>query len=63
MLWRVTQDGLVMVGSSEKTSSPGGGNAKPLQYSCLENTMNRMKKDVVDRKMPSPLKRCSHTDT
>ena len=21
--------------------SPGGGNGKPLQYSCLENTMDR----------------------
>ena len=21
--------------------SPGGGNGKPLQYSCLENSMNR----------------------
>ena len=22
-------------------SSPGGGNGNPLQYSCLENSMNR----------------------
>ena len=24
--------------------SPGGGNGKPLQYSCLENAMNSMKR-------------------
>ena len=30
--------------SSEKTWSPGGGNGKPLQYSCLENPMNSMKR-------------------
>ena len=33
-----------MVASSEKTWSPGGGNGKPLQYSCLENPMNSMKR-------------------
>ena len=32
-----------MVESSDKTWSTGEGNAKPLQYSCLENTMNSMK--------------------
>ena len=25
----------------ESGSSPGGGNGKPLQYSCLENPMDR----------------------
>ena len=34
---RATQDGWVMVGSSDKTWSTGEGNGKPLQYSCLEN--------------------------
>ena len=33
-----------MVESSDKTSSTGEGNGKPLQYSCLENPMNSMKR-------------------
>ena len=32
-----------MVESSEKRST-GEGNGKPLQYSCLENTVNSMKR-------------------
>ena len=44
-----TQDGRVMVDSSEKTWAPGEGNGKPLQYSCLENSMNSMtkQKDMI----------------
>ena len=44
-----TQDRWVMVESSDKTWSTGEGNGKPLQYSCLENTMNSMKrpKDIT----------------
>ena len=38
-----TQDGRVMVESSDKTWSIGEGNGKPLQYSCLVNPMNSMK--------------------
>ena len=30
--------------SSNKTRSTGEGNGKPLQYSCLENPMNSMKR-------------------
>ena len=41
---RVTQDEQVMVESSDKTWSTGEGNGKPLQYSCLENPMNSMKR-------------------
>ena len=41
---RATQDGQVMVKSSEKTWSTGEGNGKPLQYSSLENPMNSMKR-------------------
>ena len=41
---RATQDGWVMVESSDKTWSTGEGNGKPLQYSCLENPINRMKR-------------------
>ena len=41
---RATQDRWVMVESSDKTWSTGEGNGKPLQYSCLENPMNSMKR-------------------
>ena len=33
-----------MVESSDKTWSTEEGNGKPLQYSCLENPMNSMKR-------------------
>ena len=39
-----TQDGWVMVERSDRTWSTGEGNGKPLQYSCLENPMNSMKR-------------------
>ena len=38
-----TQDGRVMVERSDRAWSTGEGNGKPLQYSCLENSMNSMK--------------------
>ena len=41
---RATQDGRVMVEISDKMWSTGEGNGKQLQYSCLENPMNSMKK-------------------
>ena len=41
---RATQDGWVMVERSDRTWSTGEGNGKPLQYSCLENPMNSMKR-------------------
>ena len=44
MLFGATQDGLVMVERSDRMWSTGEGNGKPLQYSCLENPMNSMKK-------------------
>ena len=44
MLCRATQDRQVMVESSDKTWSTGEGSAKPLQYACLENPMNSMKR-------------------
>ena len=44
MLCRATQDGQIMVESSDKTCSTGEGNGKPLQYSCLENPMNGVKR-------------------
>ena len=44
MLCKATQNGWVMVESSDKMWSTGEGNDKPLQYSCLENPMNSMKR-------------------
>ena len=41
---RATQDEWVMVESSDKTWSTGEENGKPLQYSCLENLMDSMKR-------------------
>ena len=38
------QEGRVMVERSDRMCSTGEGNGKPLQYSCLENPMNSMKK-------------------
>ena len=39
-----TQDGRVMVERSDRVWSTGEGNGKPLQYSCLDNPMNSMKR-------------------
>ena len=36
--------GQVMVERSDRMWSTGEGNGKPLQYSCLENPMNTMKR-------------------
>ena len=56
MLCRSTQDEWVMMESSDKTSSTGGGNGKPLKYSCLENPMNSMKRQK-DRTLKDELPR------
>ena len=39
-----TQDGQVMVERSDRMWSIGEGDGKPLQYSCLENPMNSMRR-------------------
>ena len=44
MPYRATQDGWVMVESSDKMWSTGEENGKKLQYSYLENPMNSMKR-------------------
>ena len=44
MTCRATQDGRIMLESSDKTWFTREGNGKPLQYSCLENPMNSMKR-------------------
>ena len=40
-----TQDRRVMVERSDRMWSTGEGNGKPLQYSCLENPMNSVKRE------------------
>ena len=44
MLCGATQDGRVMVERSDRMWSTGEENGKSLQYSCLENPMNGMKR-------------------
>ena len=48
--------GWVMVESSDRMWSTGEGNGKPLQYSCLENPVNNMKKQK-DRTLKDELPR------
>ena len=50
---RATEDGRIMVESSDKTWSTGEGNGKPL---CLENAMNSMKRQK-DRTLKDELPR------
>ena len=50
-----TKDGQVMVERSDRMWSTGEGNDKPLQYSCLENPMNSMKRQndrILEEKLP-----------
>ena len=42
--WNTEKNQWVMVESPDKTWSTGEGNGKPLQYSCLENLMNSIKR-------------------
>ena len=51
-----TQDGQVMVERSDKTWSTGEGNGKTLQYSCLDNPINSMKRQK-DRTLKDELHR------
>ena len=44
MLCVASQDRLVMVERSDRMWSTGERNGKPLQYSCLQNPMNSMKR-------------------
>ena len=41
---KADQDGWVMVENSDRMWSTAEGNGKPLQYSCLENPMNSVKR-------------------
>ena len=56
MLCRATPDGWVMVESSDKPWPTGEGSGKPIQYTCLENPMNSMKKQK-DRTLKDELPR------
>ena len=56
MLCKATEDGWVIMESSDKTWSTGKGNGKPLQYSYLENPMNSMKRQK-DRTLKDKLPR------
>ena len=53
---RATQDGWVMVESSNKIWPAGKENGKSLQYSCLENTVSSMKRQK-DRTLKDELHR------
>ena len=46
---------MVMVETSDRMWSTGEGNGKPLQYSCLENAMDTMKRQnerILKEKLP-----------
>ena len=53
---RATQEKWVMMERSDKTWSTEDGNRKPLQYSCLENPMNSIRKEK-DRTLKDELLR------
>ena len=56
MLCGATQDIRVVVERSHRVWSTGEGNGKPLQYSCLENPMNSIKRQK-DRTLKDELPR------
>ena len=56
MACRTTQDGWIMLESSDKMWATGEGNGKPVQYSCLENPMNSVKRPK-DRTLKDELPR------
>ena len=56
-----TQDGWVMVERSDRIWPTGEGNGKALQYSCLENPMNSMKRQndrILKVELPTQVSRC-----
>ena len=53
-----TQDRQVVVERSDRMWTTGEGNGKPLQYSCLENPMNSMKRQkdrILKEELPRSL--------
>ena len=60
-----TQDGWVMVERSDRMWSTGEGNGKPLQYSCLENPMNSVKRQndrILKEELPRSVRAQYATD-
>ena len=58
---RATQDRWVKVERSDGMWSTGERNGKPLQYSCLENPMNGMKRQndrILKEELPRSVSRC-----
>ena len=58
MLCGATQDRWVMVERSDNMRSTGEGNGKPLQYFCLENPTNSMKRQndrILKEELPRSL--------
>ena len=53
---RANQDGQIMVERADRMWSTGEGNGKPLQYSCLENRINSVKRQK-DRTLKDELPR------
>ena len=50
-----TQNGWLMVERSDRMWSTGEGNSKALQYSCLQNPMNHMKRQndrILNEELP-----------
>ena len=50
-----TQDRPIMVERSDRMWSTGEGKGKPLQYSCLENPINSMKRQndrILEEELP-----------
>ena len=61
MLCRDTQDGWVIVKSSDKMWFTGVGNHNPLQYSCHENPMNSIKRKInMKMRPPDPGQKVSN---
>ena len=53
-----TQDWRLMVERSDRMWSPGEGNGKPLQYSCLEHPMDSRKREkdmMLKDELPRPI--------
>ena len=49
---------MILVERSDRMWSTGEGNSKPLQYSCLENPMNSMKRQndrILKKELPRSL--------
>ena len=59
MLCGAAQDGRVTMERSDRMWSTGEGNGKPLQYSCLENPMNSMKRQndrILKEELPGSVR-------